>query len=87
MLVLMIIWWIRNHRFPDQVCDVSFFLESIKMQCLFRDDFDILTAVISGDKTFQLRVFSPVGISVAEEVLLTARLCKLMDRYQRQWEK
>ena len=54
---------------------------------IFRDDFDIITAILAGDKTMELRVFSPVGIAVSEEILLTARLCRLMDRYQLQWER
>ena len=52
---------------------------------VFRDDFEIVTAVMAGDNHLELRVFSPEGIAVSEEVMLTARLCKLMDRYQRKW--
>ena len=63
-------------------CELFSFLISF-----LREEFDMLTAIIAGDKTLQLRVFSPVGISTAEELLLTARLCKLMDRYQDQWTR
>ena len=53
--------------------------------CVFRDDFEIVTAVMAGDNHLELRLFSPEGVTAAEELALTARLCKLMDRYQRKW--
>ena len=40
---------------------------------------------MAGNNHLELRVFAPEGITVAEELVLTARLCKLMDRYQQKW--
>jgi len=57
----------------------------IHIDIVFRDQFELITAVLSGDNTLQLRVFSPAAVSVTDEVSLTARLCKLMDRYQHLW--
>ena len=51
----------------------------------FRDNFEILTAVMAGNNHLELRVFSLKGIPVSDEVRLNVRLCKLMDRYQRKW--
>lgn len=61
------------------------FTSSISSYSEFRDAFEIITAVIAGDKSLELRVLSPAEITVSEEQRLTTRLCKLMDRYQRKW--
>ena len=47
-------------------------------------EFTILTAVISGDRTVELRVFSPCAVSIPAEQRLTRRFCRLMDRDQLQ---
>ena len=58
----------------------------MRKEChMFRDDFEIVTAVMAGDNHLELRVFSPEGVTVVEELVLTARLCKLMDRCQQKW--
>ena len=48
---------------------------------------ELITAVISGDRTFQIRVFAGEFLTVAEETQLTARLCKLVDRFGDEWSK
>lgn len=48
---------------------------------------DIVTAVLSGDRSLELRVFADEIVSLASEQLLTKRLCKLMDRHKGVWQR
>ena len=32
--------------------------------CVFRDDFEIVTAVMAGDNHLELRLFSPEGVNI-----------------------
>lgn len=50
-------------------------------------EFILQTAILSGDHTLELRVFSTVDISVATEIKLTQKLCSAMNQYQRHWEE
>ena len=45
-----------------------------------------MTAVISGDRTLEARVFSTQAISVGAEKKLTAQICRLMNQWQLQWK-
>ena len=49
---------------------------------------ELLTAVLSGSRTLEVRVFSDFDyLTVEEEQSLTARLCLLTDRYSEQWRQ
>ena len=48
-------------------------------------DFVMQTAVLSGDHTKEIRIFSIMDISVQEEIVLTQQLCRLMNKYQAHW--
>ena len=48
---------------------------------------ELLTAVISGDRAFQVRVFAGEFLEVSEEQQLTQRLCKLVNRHQASWHR
>ena len=50
------------------------------------DEYEIITAILAGDNTLELRVFTTVDIAVATELNMTQRLCILVNRYQRHWE-
>ena len=50
-------------------------------------DFRIQTAVLSGDNTKELRVFTIQDLSVVAEKKLTRRLCRLMDRNVEKWKR
>ena len=47
----------------------------------------MITAVIAGNKTFQIRVFADIDITPQVEIGLTDRLCTLMNNYQSRWQK
>ena len=49
-------------------------------------EFILQTAILSGDNTKELRVFSMEDITVQQEIDLTNQLCSLMNKYQRHWE-
>ena len=51
------------------------------------NNFDLWTAVLAGDNTLELRVFSTDDITTAEEQRLTSRLCRLMDLFQEDWRR
>ena len=48
-------------------------------------DFQIITAVIAGDRTLEARVFAACNVSVSVEVAITAQLCRMMDKNQHEW--
>ena len=50
------------------------------------DEYEIVTAILAGDNTLELRVFATVDIAVAIELDMTQHLCTLVNRYQRHWE-
>ena len=47
----------------------------------------MVTAVIAGNKTFQIRVFADIDVTSQMEICLTNRLCTLMNNYQGRWQK
>ena len=50
---------------------------------------EIVTAVLSGTRTLELRVFSAADaahVSSQQEIQLTRRLCRLMDRHYENWQ-
>ena len=67
-------------------CEYFIVFASVPVLTL-RDNFELVTAVLAGDNTLQLRVFSTATICVSEEQLLTRRLCKLMNRHQVGWSR
>ena len=50
-------------------------------------DVEIITAILSGDRTLELRVFGLTELDETQETRLTASLCKLMTRNQRSWKR
>ena len=48
---------------------------------------ELVTAVLSGDRCLELRLFSPDDVPVREEQKLTKRLCRLMDRFCLKWRR
>ena len=50
-------------------------------------DFQIITAVIAGDRTLEARIFAACNVSVQAEKILTSKLCRLMNRSQQQWHR
>ena len=46
-----------------------------------------MTAVISGDRSLELRVFAGEFLAVDEEQRLTRGLCRLMDRASASWRQ
>ena len=53
---------------------------------LVMEEFILQTAILSGDGSKELRIFAVVDISVQQEVMLTQRLCGLMNKYQQHWD-
>ena len=49
-------------------------------------EYILQTAILAGDNTMELRVFSTVDVSATTELVLTQRLCSMMNKYQRHWE-
>ena len=47
----------------------------------------LTTAVLSGDRTFEIRVFGCTVLPTTQEKRLTARLCQLVPRYQTYWQR
>ena len=41
---------------------------------------EIITAVLSGDRCLEIRLFTHVAVSIKTEQKLTRRLCRIMDR-------
>ena len=50
-------------------------------------EFEIITAILAGDNSLELRVFTPHYVSVADENALTACLCRLMDQWSSSWKR
>ena len=48
---------------------------------------EMLTAVIAGDRSFELRVFLEGTMSSEHEIVLTRRLCRLMNVFQDDWKR
>lgn len=48
---------------------------------------ELLTAVISGDRVLEVRVFAGEFLSVREEQIMTDGLCRLMNRADTAWKK
>ena len=51
------------------------------------NSFELWTAILAGDNTLELRVFSIEEISVMDEQRLTSRLCRLMDIFHEDWRR
>ena len=49
-------------------------------------EFIIQTAILSGDNTKELRLFSTYDISAQNEIILTQHLCTLMNKFQYHWD-
>ena len=48
---------------------------------------EMVTAILAGDNTLELRVFSEQIVAAHQEVTLTKRLCRLMDLFQEDWQR
>ena len=48
---------------------------------------ELVTAVISGDRNFELRVFMEGLMSVDHEQVLTRRLCRLVNIFHEDWKR
>ena len=46
-----------------------------------------MTAVISGDRCLELRVFMQEEFSIADEITLNKRLCRLVNVFQDDWKR
>ena len=47
----------------------------------------LITAVLTGDRTLELRVFGMEYLTVREENRLTDCLCRLVSRYRTPWRR
>ena len=50
-------------------------------------DYLLQTAILSGDNTKELRVFTLLDLTLQEEQQLTRYLCWLMNRQVSEWKK
>ena len=50
-------------------------------------EFDIVTAVLSGGRHLELRVFCDDTVSSVREVSLTQQLCRLMEDCEEKWKR
>ena len=48
---------------------------------------EIVTAVLSGNRCLELRVFATVEVALKLEQSLTRRLCMLIDRHGMLWRR
>ena len=48
---------------------------------------ELLTSVISGNRSLEIRVFAEEFLSVQEEQILTRGLCRLMNRAYATWKR
>ena len=48
---------------------------------------DLVTAVLSGNRDLEIRIFSTKIIVVKDEQVLTRGLCRLMDRHSTIWRR
>ena len=48
---------------------------------------EMVTAVLSGGRDLEIRVFADIEMSLSNEQMLTQKLCKLMDRHANLWRK
>ena len=67
-----------------------FILDSFYFSCLSGPIFicammELFTAVLSGDRTLELRIFYDNIVDEEKEAVITRRLCQLMDREQANW--
>ena len=49
--------------------------------------FEMITAVLSGSRQLELRVFCDGAVSVAAEQALTSQLCSSMNKKEEQWKR
>ena len=47
----------------------------------------MITAVMAGDRSFELRVFIEGSMSPEHEQVLTRRLCRLVNVFHEDWKK
>ena len=50
-------------------------------------EFELITAILAGDNSLEMRVFTPHEINATEEGRLTTRLCKLMNNWNTHWKR
>ena len=48
-------------------------------------EFNIVTAVLSGGRNLELRLFYDDNVTVSTEQSLTRRFCNYMDKYDQHW--
>ena len=47
----------------------------------------MVTAVMAGDRSFELRIFIEGTMSIDHEQVLTRRLCRLVNVFHEDWRK
>ena len=58
---------------------------SVAIKIILHFQMELLTAVLSGARTLELRVFTEADLPVADEKRLNKRLCRLVDRFDQSW--
>ena len=48
---------------------------------------EIVTAILAGSRSLEVRVFMEAELLLAEEQMLTRRLCRLVDTYEDDWKR
>ena len=48
---------------------------------------ELVTAVLAGNNTLELRLFSGVSLECHRELVLNRRLCRLMDLFHEDWRR
>ena len=49
-------------------------------------DMELVTAVLSGTRTLEIRIFSTIDVSMGTEKTITRRLCRAMDLFDSKWQ-
>ena len=76
---------LRIKRYLRQYyCQLSLILTCSDM---LTEEFDLITAVLAGSNTLELRLFAPEEILDVQEQVLTDRLCRSMDRFHDEWRR
>ena len=88
ILYLWIIWNYAYDRFHYR--DYQFYQKDWVLNNLSlreEDNFHLLSAVLAGDNTLEMRVLSPYDITITEEMALNRLMCRLMDSQDTCWKK
>ena len=48
---------------------------------------ELLTAILSGERNFEMRIFVDMDIPIGRERVLTRRCCNMMNRYANLWRR